>query len=324
MSVQTPATTRILSSRFGHIGHSLELRMFLLTAFIVIGLSFASPYFLTYNNILNVLDQSVVVGILAVGLTLVILTAGIDLSVGSTVGLTGVVMAVSFPVLGFYPGIAIGLLTGAVIGFANGFIIEKGGVAAFIVTLGMMSICRSLTYTVSGARSITDLPPQLSEIAMGMIGGVPINVIFLILLYAFVYWLLKKTKMGRSLYAVGSNPEAARVAGLPVGRYKISVYVITGVLCALAAIFLAGRIRSVDPTSGLGLELDAIAATVIGGTSLFGGRGSIIGTFFGVIIMVCIRNGLNLLGIDPYWQGTVIGTIIIAAVLLERLLNANR
>jgi ribose transport system permease protein len=159
---------------------------------------------------------------------------------------------------------------------------------------------------------------------MGMIGGVPINVIFLILLYAFVYWLLKKTKMGRSLYAVGSNPEAARVAGLPVGRYKISVYVITGVLCALAAIFLAGRIRSVDPTSGLGLELDAIAATVIGGTSLFGGRGSIIGTFFGVIIMVCIRNGLNLLGIDPYWQGTVIGTIIIAAVLLERLLNANR
>lgn len=324
MSVQTPDTTRILWSRFSHIGHSLELRMFLLTAFIVVGLSFASPYFLTYNNILNVLDQSVVVGILAVGLTLVILTAGIDLSVGSTVGLTGVAMAVSFPVFGFYPGIAIGLLTGAVIGFANGFIIEKGGVAAFIVTLGMMSICRSLTYTLSGARSITDLPPQLSEIAMGMIGGIPINVIFLILLYASVYWLLRKTKTGRSLYAVGSNPEAARVAGLSVGRYKISVYVITGVLCAVAAIFLAGRIRSVDPTSGLGLELDAIAATVIGGTSLFGGRGSIIGTFFGVIIMVCIRNGLNLLGIDPYWQGTVIGTIIIAAVLLERLLNANR
>ncbi|NKX17413.1 ABC transporter permease [Ochrobactrum pseudogrignonense] len=122
-----PATTRILSSRFGHVGHSLELRMFLLTAFIVIGLSFASPYFLTYNNILNVLDQSVVVGILAVGLTLVILTAGIDLSVGSTVGLTGVAMAVSFPVLGFYPGIAIGLLTGAIVGFANGFIIEKVG-----------------------------------------------------------------------------------------------------------------------------------------------------------------------------------------------------
>ncbi len=298
--------------------------MLLLTSCIVVALSIASPYFLTYNNILNILDQSVVVGILAVGLTLVILTAGIDLSVGSVVGLTGVAMAVSFPIVGFYPGVVIGLLTGAIIGFANGLIIEKGGVAAFIVTLGMMSIGRSLTYILSGARSITDLPPQLPEIAMGMIGGLPINIMFLIGLYALVYWLLKKTKMGRTLYAVGSNPEAARVAGLPVGRYKVAVYVITGVLCALAAVFLAGRIRSVDPTSGLGLELDAIAATVIGGTSLFGGRGSIIGTFFGVIIMVCIRNGLNLLGIDPYWQGTVIGTIIIAAVLMERFLNVNR
>jgi len=227
-------------------------------------------------------------------------------------------------VFGFYPGILIGLLTGAAVGFANGLIIEKGGVAAFIVTLGMMSVGRSLAYTLSGARSFTDLPPQLTDISMGMVAGVPLNVLFLIALYVTVYWLLRSTKMGRTLYAVGSNPEAARVAGLPVGRYRIAVYVITGLLCALAAVFLAGRIRSVDPTSGLGLELDAIAATVIGGTSLFGGRGSIIGTLFGVIIMVCIRNGLNLLGIDPYWQGTAIGTIIIAAVLLERLLNANR
>ena len=128
----------------------------------------------------------------------------------------------------------------------------------------------------------------------------------------------------RKLYAVGSNPEAARVVGLAVERYRIVVYVLTGALCACAAAFLAGRIRSVDPTSGTGLELDSIAAVVIGGTSLFGGRGSIVGTFFGVLIMVCIRNGLNLLGIDPYWQGTAIGTIIIAAVLLERLLNAQR
>jgi len=324
MTVDTHQTLKNARPWLSYIGQSLEIRMFLLTAVLIILLSFASPYFLTYNNILNILDQSVVVGILAVGLTLVILTAGIDLSVGSTVGLTGVAMAVSFPVFGFYPGILIGLLTGAAVGFANGLIIEKGGVAAFIVTLGMMSVGRSLAYTLSGARSFTDLPPQLTDISMGMVAGVPLNVLFLIALYVTVYWLLRSTKMGRTLYAVGSNPEAARVAGLPVGRYRIAVYVITGLLCALAAVFLAGRIRSVDPTSGLGLELDAIAATVIGGTSLFGGRGSIIGTLFGVIIMVCIRNGLNLLGIDPYWQGTAIGTIIIAAVLLERLLNANR
>ncbi len=306
------------------LGGSLEVRMLLLTTMVVVVLSLSSPYFLTYNNILNVLDQSVVVGILAVGLTLVILTAGIDLSVGSTVGLTGVVMGISFPIVGFAPGLLIGLMTGAFVGFLNGYIIERGRVAAFIVTLGMLSIGRSLTYLLSGARSIIDLPPQLADLAMGMVGGVPVNVIFLIALYGITYWVLTRTKIGRTLYAVGSNPEAARVAGLSVERYRVMVYVISGALCACAAAFLSGRIRSVDPTSGTGLELDAIAAVVIGGTSLFGGRGSIIGTFFGVFIMVCIRNGLNLLGIDPYWQGTAIGTIIIAAVLLERSLSSNR
>lgn len=303
---------------------SLEFRMFVLAAAVVVVLSFASPYFMTYNNILNVLDQSVVVGILAVGLTLVILTAGIDLSVGSVVGLTGVAMAVSFPVVGFWPGLFIGLATGAFVGFINGVIIEKGQVAAFIVTLGMLSIARSLTYIGSGARSIINLPSELPSIALAMIGPLPVNVIFLLVLYAFTYWVLTYTKMGRSLYAIGSNPEAARIAGLPVSRYRIGVYVISGALCACAAAFLAGRIRSVDPTSGTGLELDAIAAVVIGGTSLFGGRGSIVGTLFGVIIMVCIRNGLNLLGIDPYWQGTAIGMIIIAAVLAERFLSSHR
>lgn len=312
------------SSSIRRLTASLEFRMFILAALVIAVLSFVSPYFLTYNNILNVLDQSVVVGILAVGLTLVILTGGIDLSVGSVVGLTGVAMAISFPVLGFVPGILAGLLTGALVGTINGVIIEKGGVASFIVTLGMLSIARSLTYIASGARSIINLPPELAAFANGMVGPIPVNVLFLLALYALAYWVLTRTKAGRTLYAVGSNPEAARVAGLPVQRYRIIVYVISGALCACAAAFLAGRIRSVDPTSGTGLELDAIAAVVIGGTSLFGGRGTIIGTLLGVIIMVCIRNGLNLLGIDPYWQGTAIGTIIIAAVLIERFLSMKR
>ena len=300
---------------------SLEFRMFALAAIVITVLSFASPYFMTYDNILNILDQSVVVGILAVGVTLVILTAGIDLSVGAVVGLTGVAMAVSFPTLGFVPGLLVGIATGALIGTINGVIIEKGGVAAFIVTLGMLSIARSLTYIGSGARSIIDLPPELATITNSTVGPVPVNILFLLTLYVVAYWILTRTKIGRSLYAIGSNPEAARVAGLPVATYRISVYVITGILCAFAAAFLAGRIRSVDPTSGTGLELDAIAAVVIGGTSLFGGRGSIVGTFFGVIILVCIRNGLNLLGIDPYWQGTAVGIIIIAAILAERFLS---
>jgi len=315
---------RTTKSALSRLIKSLEFRMFILAAVLITGLSIASPYFMTYSNVLNVLDQSVVVGIVAVGMTLVILTAGIDLSVGSTVGLTGVAMAVSFPIAGFYGGLLAGLVTGAIVGTINGVVIEKGRVAAFIVTLGMLSIGRSLTYIASGARSIINLPPELPKLASGMIGPIPINILFLLVLYVLAHLMLTRTKIGRTLYAVGSNPEAARVAGLPVEGVRIGVYVITGALCAVAAAFLAGRIQSVDPTSGTGLELDSIAAVVIGGTSLFGGRGSMIGTFFGVIIMVCIRNGLNLLGIDPYWQGTAIGTIIILAVLIERVLSTRR
>jgi ribose transport system permease protein len=298
--------------------------MFLLTAALVVALSFASPYFLTSRNLLNILDQSVVVGIVSVGQTLVILVGGIDLSVGSIVGVTGVVFAVAARQYGFVPGIAAALFAGALAGLINGLIVQKGKVAPFIVTLGMLSVARSLSYILSGARSITDLPEELPSLAQAAVAGVPVNVVFLGLLYVLAIAYLSRTTGGRTIYAIGSNAEAARVAGLSVRFYGVVVYVISGVLCACAALFLAGRIRSVDPTSGTGLELDTIAAVVIGGASLFGGKGSMIGTLFGVFIMVCIRNGLNLLGIDPYWQGTVIGTIIVVAVLLERALSSRR
>jgi ribose transport system permease protein len=303
---------------------TLEWRMFLLTAALVVALSFASPYFLTSRNLLNILDQSVVVGIVSVGQTLVILVGGIDLSVGSIVGVTGVVFAVAARQYGFVPGIAAALFAGALAGLINGLIVQKGKVAPFIVTLGMLSVARSLSYILSGARSITDLPEELPSLAQAAVAGVPVNVVFLGLLYVLAIAYLSRTTGGRTIYAIGSNAEAARVAGLSVRFYGVVVYVISGVLCACAALFLAGRIRSVDPTSGTGLELDTIAAVVIGGASLFGGKGSMIGTLFGVFIMVCIRNGLNLLGIDPYWQGTVIGTIIVVAVLLERALSSRR
>lgn len=300
---------------------TLELRMLLLTALLIVALSISSPYFLTTNNILNVLDQSVVIGILAVGMTLVILTGGIDLSVGAAVGVTGVVLGLVAPQWGLGPALICSVAAGAVIGFINGGLVVWGGVAPFIVTLGTLSIGRSLTYIFSGARSLIDLPDSLTVLAEGSLLGVPINVLFVAVLYLAVWFYLTRTKGGRSIYALGSNTEAARIAGLRVERYRLGVYVVSSALCACAAAFLAGRIRSIDPTSGTGLELDAIAAVVIGGASLFGGRGSLIGTFFGVIIMVCIRNGLNLLGIDPYWQGTAVGSIIVAAVLAERWLS---
>lgn len=302
----------------------LELRMLLLTLILLVALSLSSKYFLTYNNIMNVLDQSVVVGILAVGQTAVVLTGGIDLSVGALLGWGGMVLALTGAKIGFLPSLLLGLAAGGFAGAINGLLVVKVRVAPFIVTLGMLSVARSITYIVSGAASITDLPPMLIRIATGTIVGVPIDIVFLAILYVGGWWYLTHTKGGRIIYAIGSNPEAARIAGLPIARYTIGTYVVSGVLAALAAAFMAGRIRAVDPTSGTGLELDSIAAVVIGGASLFGGRGSMIGTFFGVIIMVCIRNGLNLLGIDPYWQGTAVGCIIVAAVAGERLLSERQ
>ncbi len=305
-------------------GGRLELRMLVLLIVLAVILSLVSPYFLTLNNLSNVMDQSVVTGIAAVGQTFVILTAGIDLSLGSLVGFTGIVLGLSFVHAGVPGAILAALLAGAAAGFINGVIITKGRVAAFVVTLGMMSIARSQAYVLSGASSISSVPPGFGVLASGTLFGIPFNFVALVVLYVAAWLFLNRSKGGRTLYAIGSNAEAARVAGLQVDRYSILPYVVAGVLSAVAAIFLSARILSIDPIAGTGLELDTIAAVVIGGTSLFGGRGSIVGTLIGVFIMVLIRNGLNLLNVSPYWQGTAIGSIIIVAVLAERVLSSRR
>jgi ribose transport system permease protein len=304
-------------------GARLELRMLALLALLSIVLSLISPYFFTLNNILNLMDQSVITGIVAIGQTFVILIGGIDLSVGSLSGATGIIFGLALAALPLPLAIVAAILAGGLAGFVNGFIITKGRVAAFIVTLGMMSIGRSMAYVLSGANSITQLPESLANLASESLFGLPINFLVLLILYALAWYYLTFTKGGRTIYAIGSNAEAARAAGLRVDFYSILVYVISGALSAVAAVFLAARILSIDPIAGTGLELDTIAGVVIGGASLFGGRGTIIGTFIGVLIMVLIRNGLNLLNVNPYWQGTAIGAIIIAAVLLERFLSAR-
>jgi ribose transport system permease protein len=302
----------------------LELRMLGLLVVLGLILSFVSPYFLTMNNIANVMDQSVVTGIVAIGQTFVILTAGIDLSVGSLVGVTGIAFGLANQSSGLAPGIAACLFSGALLGWFNGIVIVRGRVAPFVVTLGMLSIGRSLSYILSGANSIADVPQELSDfVGFVIFKFLPLNFVILLFFYAAAWAYLAFTKGGRTIYAIGSNIEAARIAGLRVGRYNVLVYTISGCLSAVAAIFLSGRILSIDPIAGTGLELDTIAAVVIGGTSLFGGRGSVIGTLIGVFIMVLIRNGLNLLNVSPYWQGTAIGSIIIIAVLVERLMNAR-
>ncbi len=310
-----------LSGRLKSLAARLEVRMLGLALLIAFALSLLSPYFLKTANLLNLLDQSVVVGIVAIGMTFVILTGGIDLSVGSVAGLTGVILGLALQHFNIPLSIALAVISGAGIGLFSGFLIAYFGLAAFVVTLGVMAIGRSLAYIFSGQTSITNIPPALNDLVYTTVFGIQTNVLTLLVLYALAWAYLGYTKGGRTIYAVGSNREAARTAGLGVLFYSILPYVISGALSAVAATLLSAQILSIDPLAGNLLELDAIAAVVIGGASLYGGRGTIIGTLIGVFIMVMIRNGLNLMGVSPFWQGSAIGGIIIAAVLAERLLS---
>lgn len=300
---------------------SLEVRMLGLAIVLAIILSLLSPHFLTERNIFNILDQSVVVGIVAVGMTFVILTGGIDLSVGAVFGLTGIALALLLKEFAIPTAVVLAVLLGAGIGLISGILVAVFGLASFVVTLGIMAIGRSLSYILSGQRSISGLPSDLSNIVYSSFLGIPANVLFLFCLYVTAWVYLTYTKGGRTIYAVGSNVQAARAAGLNTRLYSILPFVVSGALAAVAVTFSLAQIMSADPLAGNQLELDAIAAVVIGGASLYGGRGSIFGTLMGVLIMVMIRNGLNLMGVSPFWQGSAIGSIIIIALLVERLIS---
>src|SRR6202034_3607061 len=238
----------------------LELRMLALAIIIAVALSLLSPYFLKTNNLLNLLDQSVVTGIVSIGMTFVILTGGIDLSVGSLVGLTGVILGQALHHFSIPIAIALATLAGAGIGLFSGLLIATFDLAAFVITLGVMAIGRSLAYIFSGQTSISDIPPRLHDLVYTTVLGVQTNVWALLVLYALAWAYLTYTKGGRTIYAVGSNREAARTAGLSVLFYSVLPYVVSGALSAIAATLMSAQILSIDPLAGTGLELDAIAA----------------------------------------------------------------
>jgi ribose transport system permease protein len=303
-----------------------DARIIAVAIVIFVVLSVASPRFLTYGNVYNLLDQSVVVGIVAIGQTFVILVAGIDLSVGAVTGVAGILFGLLVTRAGMplYIGVPATIAVGGLLGMLNGFLVNFGRIAPFIVTLGTMSICRSAAYLISNGNSISGLPDGLSALSVAELFDMPVNFLFLLILFAIAWWYLERTKGGRTIYAIGSNRDAAIAAGLRTTRYANIAYAVSGASAGLAAVFLGSRLMSIDPLAGNGLELDAIAAVVIGGASLFGGRGTMLGSLFGVFIMVLIRNGLNLLGVGPYWQGTAIGTIILVAVLIERITSSTK
>ncbi|UTR15679.1 ribose ABC transporter permease [Salipaludibacillus sp. LMS25] len=307
-------------STIGLLGPFIGL--FLIVAIITI----LNPSFLSFGNVLNVLRQVSINALIAFGMTFVILTGGIDLSVGSMLALSGAVTA-TLMASGVDPLLAmlIGLLTGVVLGAVNGFIIAKGKVAPFIATLATMTIYRGLTLVFTDGRPVSGLGGDngmFELLGRGYLFGVPVPAVTMLVSFLVLYLILKKTTFGRRVYAVGGNEEASILSGIKVDRIKIYVYSLTGFLSALAGIILTSRLNSAQPTAGTMYELDAIAAVVLGGTSLTGGRGWIVGTLIGALIIGVLNNGLNLLGVSSFFQQVVKGSVILLAVLMDRKKNA--
>ncbi|WP_280770639.1 ABC transporter permease [Salipaludibacillus daqingensis] len=295
------------------------LIIFILLLFVA---SMVSDVFFTVTNLMNVLRQVSIVGIIAVGMTLVILTSGIDLSVGSVMAVTGAVAAgiltAGFPLPVV---IVLTLVAGLVIGAFNGVVIAKGNVPPFIATLAMMVIARGVTLVITGGSPTVISDATYRFIGGGRILGIPFPVILMLGIIAVMYWVLKNTTFGRNIYAVGGNEEAARLSGINVTKIKISVYALTGMFAAVSALIYTSRLMSAQPNAGQMLELDAIAAVIIGGTRLTGGKGGVIGTLIGALIMGVLDNILNLANVSPFYQDIAKGLVILVAVLLDSKLS---
>ena len=278
--------------------------------------------FMTVDNIVNMLRQTSINGLLAIGMTFVVLTGGIDLSVGSIVGAAGMFSALAARAETGIPwpiAVLIGLGVGLLLGAVNGIVVSYLKVPAFIATLGMLSIARGVTFMASDAKPVPGLSKGFLQIGGGSVGILPYPVLILIAVLVICFIVLYKTRFGRYVFATGGNPSSARVSGINVKRIICSVYMISGLLAGLAGIILTSRVTSGLAQSGNGYEVDAIAAAVIGGTSLSGGRGRLWGTIVGFLIMGVMNNGLDMMAVSSYWQLVIKGLIIIGAVMLDSL-----
>jgi len=310
--------------------HTKEFGVFCALLLLIIIMSIASPYFLGTHNIFNVLRNMSTIGIMSIGVTMIIITGGIDLSVGSLLAVSGMVTA-RMMYFGVNPLIAFigGLLMGTVLGAINGLIITRIKVNPFITTLGMLSIGRGLTFLLatgirgSVASNIGMKNPTINFLGGGYIGVVPFPVIEMFILVILFTYFLKYTVLGRQVYATGSNMEAARLSGVRVKNVQLFVYTLTGTLCGLAGIMSGGLIETAATNAGTGTELDVIAAVVIGGTSLSGGEGTIVGAIIGAAIMAILKNAFVLLHLPAFVQTIAIGVVIILAVATDTMRNKN-
>jgi ribose/xylose/arabinose/galactoside ABC-type transport system permease subunit len=283
-------------------------------------MSLNSDVFLSSRNLMNILLQASIIGLIAVGQTFVMITGGIDLSVGSVAGLAGAVAATFAKTAfnGWLIPLLVGLAMGVLVALVNSFLVIKGRILPFLTTLAMLATLRGVTLIYTRGYPVIGLNDTFLEIGQGSFYGVAIPTLIFISVAIVCEYLLSKTKFGRHVYAVGGNEEAARIVGIQVSRVKLLAYVISGLLAALAGVVLTSRVNAADPLAGTGYELDAIAATVIGGTGLFGGVGTVRGTVLGVLLLGMVVNGLDLLNVSSYYHQIIKGLILVVAVLLER------
>lgn len=306
----------------GKVSELSRYGIYIAFALMCILFSIMNPLFLAPGNILNIIRQVSFNAILAMGMLMVIITGGIDLSVGSVVALAAVVTA-SFvkadsQILPVALAVAAGLGIGAVCGFFNGILVTKGKLAPFIATMVTMTMARGAAQLFTKGRPVTGLLPQFDFLGAGFIFGIPVPIYILVVVVLITHFILTYTRTGRYIYAVGGNEQSALASGLKVHRMKLIVHTFSGMMAALVGIILTARLNSASPVLGEGYELDAIAAVVIGGASMNGGKGKVIGTVVGALIIGTISNGLDILNVSSYWQQIIKGIIILVAVLLDK------
>ncbi len=301
----------------------LNTGLSLLIVFAVMSLTFAllTPHFLSVQNFVNIGQTLAVVGIVAIGETILLIAGGVDISVGSVAALAGVVASILWDnqLLPIWGCVAVGLLCGAVVGALNGLIVTQLKINPLITTLGMFSIIRGLAFVLTGGQMNQLNNAQFQFLGRGNLGGVPFSLILMLLLYAVFIFVLAKTRIGRDLYAIGGNPMASRLAGIPINRYQLITFSLCGFLAALGGMVLASQLAAGAPQAAAGLEFTVIAAVILGGTSLAGGKGTLIGTLIGVFILRTLDNGLVLTNVSSYYQEVARGLVLLVAVGFDQL-----
>ena len=323
MTLGSAATLR--PWRLRGVGRAIRLESLVVLVVLVAGLSIASPYFLSVSNALNILLATSVIGVLGFASTFVIASAGIDLSLGSVLGFSGVVgaLAVNALDLPWVFGVLGSLLAGALCGLVNGLLIARAGIPAFIATLGMLGMARGAALVLTNGQPVYGLPEPMVWIGQGRPFGIPVPAIAFLLLAVVTHFVLSSTRFGKYALVIGDNENAARATGIHVERQRIKLYVLSGTLAGLAGLLFAARVNSGDPTAGFSYELTAITAAILGGSNLFGGRASVVGTLIGALIMGVLQNGLNLLAVSSFYQQMAIGAVLILAVWLDQINRAR-